>query len=108
MTESERPVPAATLAKRGSKPFPGESRAYREARTALLAEEIELRRRIQQVAAQRRALPPGPKPAKDYRFLDADGKELAAAHVKRSAERTPSLLLRPRCVVQHRLGKGDR
>ena len=79
MTESERPVPAATLAKRSSKPFPGESRAYREARTALLAEEIELRRRIQQVAAQRRALPPGPKPAKDYRFLDADGKELGLA-----------------------------
>ena len=47
----------------------GESAGYREARTALLAEEIELRRQIQRVAQQRRSLPPGPV-AKDYRFLD--------------------------------------
>lgn len=70
--------PASALARRGSKPFPNESDAYREARTALLADEIELRRQIQRVAAKRRALPPGPK-AKDHRFLDADGKELGLA-----------------------------
>ena len=52
-----------------------ESADYRQARTALLAEEIELRRRIQQVAGQRRALPPGPV-AKGYRFLDEQGNEL--------------------------------
>jgi predicted dithiol-disulfide oxidoreductase (DUF899 family) len=53
----------------------GESAEYRKARTALLAEEIELRRRIQRVAGQRRALPPGPV-AKNYRFLDEQGNEL--------------------------------
>jgi predicted dithiol-disulfide oxidoreductase (DUF899 family) len=71
-------VPAAELAQKGSKPFPGESTEYREARKALLAEEIELRRQIQRVAANRRLLPPGPK-AKDYRFLNAEGKELGLA-----------------------------
>ena len=53
----------------------GESADYRKARTALLAEEIELRRRIQRVAEQRRALPPGPV-AKDYRFLDEQGNDI--------------------------------
>jgi predicted dithiol-disulfide oxidoreductase (DUF899 family) len=53
----------------------GESAEYRAARTALLAEEIALRRQIQRVAEQRRALPPGPV-AKDYRFLDEQGREL--------------------------------
>ncbi|MEA3012699.1 MAG: hypothetical protein QOD42_1244 [Sphingomonadales bacterium] len=53
----------------------GESAEYRQARTALLAEEIELRRRIQRVAAQRRSLPPGPV-AKDYRFRDEQGNEI--------------------------------
>jgi predicted dithiol-disulfide oxidoreductase (DUF899 family) len=53
----------------------GESSAFREARTALLAEEIELRRQIQRVAEHRRALPPGPV-AKDYRFLDEKGREV--------------------------------
>src|SRR5205085_9986798 len=53
----------------------GESADYRAARTALLAEEIELRRQIQRVAEQRRALPSGPV-AKEYRFLDEQGNEL--------------------------------
>ena len=39
--------------------FPGESAEYRAARNALLAEEMELRRQIERVAAQRRALPAG-------------------------------------------------
>lgn len=56
----------------------GESEEYRRARTDLLAEEIELRRQVQRVAEQRRALPPGPV-AKDYRFLDAQGNELGLA-----------------------------
>jgi len=55
--------------------WPGESADYRAARTALLTEEIELRRQIQRVAEQRRALPPGPA-AKDYRFLDEQGNEI--------------------------------
>ena len=52
-----------------------ESADYRQARTTLLAEEIELRRQIQRVAEHRRALPAGPV-AKDYRFLDEQGNEL--------------------------------
>jgi hypothetical protein len=41
---------------------------YRVARRALLAEEIEFRRHMARVAAQRRGLPPGPITANDYRF----------------------------------------
>lgn len=66
--------PATEMARRGSLPFPNESGEYREARTKLLAAEIELRRHIQRVAQMRRALPPGPE-AKDYRFINAIGKE---------------------------------
>src|SRR5437868_12737441 len=66
--------PASEMARRGSRPFPNESNEYRDARTKLLAEEIELRRHIQRVARMRRELPPGGE-AKDYRFLDAGGNE---------------------------------
>jgi Bacterial protein of unknown function (DUF899) len=52
-------VPAAQLARRSPVRFPNESVEYRAARTALLAEEIELRRHLERVPAQRRALPPG-------------------------------------------------
>lgn len=69
-------VPAAQLAAEGRTPFPGESAAYREARRALLAQEIEFRRHMTRVAEQRRALPDGPVIAKDYRFKDADGAEV--------------------------------
>ncbi|HEY3800098.1 MAG TPA: DUF899 family protein, partial [Caulobacteraceae bacterium] len=40
-----------------------------------LAEEIELRRHIEQVAAMRRALPPGGVAVGDYRFVGEDGRE---------------------------------
>ena len=49
---------AAELAQNSPVRFPNESAAYRRARTALLAEEIMLRRQIEHVAEQRRALPP--------------------------------------------------
>ena len=75
MTDTQPLAPAAELAAKGSKPFPNESAEYRQARERLLAEEIELRRHIQRVAALRRALPPGGE-ANDYRFLDQDGNEL--------------------------------
>jgi len=65
-----------TLAQQGKTPFPGESEAYRKAREALLAEEIELRRHLTRVTEQRRALPPGPVIEKNYRFKDANGREL--------------------------------
>lgn len=69
-------TPADTLATARSPRVPHESAAYAEARQALLAEEIELRRHLDRVAAQRRALPPGPVIEKDYRFLDAAGAEI--------------------------------
>ena len=53
--------------------MPNESPEYRAARTALLAEEIELRRHIERVAAERRALPPGGPVVGDYRFEGENG-----------------------------------
>jgi len=46
--------------------FPGESAQYRTARDRLLAQEVELRRATEAVAAARRALPPGGVVAEDY------------------------------------------
>jgi predicted dithiol-disulfide oxidoreductase (DUF899 family) len=53
--------------------FPGESGEYRRERNRLLEAEIELRRAIERVAAQRRALPPGGDVPEDYRFEAAVG-----------------------------------
>ncbi len=75
MTETQTLRPAIDMAAAHGARWPNESDDYRAARNALLAEEIELRRQIQRVAAQRRALPPGGEVTADYRFLDADGKE---------------------------------
>jgi predicted dithiol-disulfide oxidoreductase (DUF899 family) len=51
--------------------FPGESADYRAARDQLLAQEIELRRATEAVAAARRALPPGGVVPEDYVFQGA-------------------------------------
>jgi len=48
--------------------MPGESAEYRVARNLLLDEEIALRRQLERVAAQRRALPPGGVVTVDYAF----------------------------------------
>jgi predicted dithiol-disulfide oxidoreductase (DUF899 family) len=53
--------------------YPGESAAYRAARERLLAREIELRRSMEEVAAERRALPPGGIVVEDYELQSADG-----------------------------------
>lgn len=66
--------PAAELAKAHGTHYPNESEAYRRARTALLAEEIDLRRRIERVAEMRRALPPGGAVQKDYSFHGESGQ----------------------------------
>ncbi len=66
-------VPAAKLATRNGRHFPNESVEYRRARDALLAAEIELRRQIERVAEQRRALPPGGEVTGDYRFVGEAG-----------------------------------
>ena len=57
--KTETLTPAAKLAAENPVRIPNESAEYRAARTALLVEEIELRRQVERVAAQRRALPPG-------------------------------------------------
>jgi predicted dithiol-disulfide oxidoreductase (DUF899 family) len=69
----ENLVPAAELAHRSAVRFPHESAEYRAARTALLKEEIDLRRHLERVAAQRRALPPGGEVKGDYRFEGEGG-----------------------------------
>jgi predicted dithiol-disulfide oxidoreductase (DUF899 family) len=66
--------PAKELAARNRTHFPNETEEYRKARTALLAEEIELRRHIERVAEQRRRLPPGGAVTKDYRFVGENGQ----------------------------------
>ncbi len=48
--------------------FPGESQRYRQARNDLLRAEIELRSRIEKVAALRRRLPLGGALTQDYTF----------------------------------------
>ena len=69
---------AVELAASASRPYPNDSAEYRQARTALLAEEIELRRHIERVAAQRRALPLGGEPPA-YAFRDENGKTVHLA-----------------------------
>jgi predicted dithiol-disulfide oxidoreductase (DUF899 family) len=54
--------------------FPGESESYRAARDKLLDAEIELRRWIESVAAQRRELPVGGVIPEDYTFEEIVGK----------------------------------
>jgi predicted dithiol-disulfide oxidoreductase (DUF899 family) len=51
--------------------FPGESTKYRKARDRLLAQEIELRRTTEAVAAARRRLPSGGVVPEDYAFQGA-------------------------------------
>ncbi|MGI4755916.1 MAG: DUF899 family protein [Janthinobacterium lividum] len=76
--ESSALTPASELAAKNPVRVRNESAEYRAARTALLAEEIELRRHIEQVAAQRRALPPGGEVLGDYIFMgEADPATLA-------------------------------
>lgn len=71
---------APALASR-RRPFPGEDDDYAKARKSLLAEEIDLRRKMTRIAEQRRALPPGPLITADYRFRDADGANLSLAEL---------------------------
>ena len=75
MSDTAKLAAATELAAKGAASLPNESDAYRRARTALLAEEIELRRHIERVAAQRRALPPGGVVPEGYRFDGEKGTE---------------------------------
>jgi len=73
LTESQTLTPAQQLAAANQAQYPNESAQYRTARNALLAEEIELRRHIERVAAQRRALPPGGEIAQDFQLVSEAG-----------------------------------
>ncbi len=66
-------TPATELAAKNKAHFPNESPAYREARNQLLAEEIELRRHIERVSEQRRALPLGGPIPQDYAVIGPSG-----------------------------------
>jgi predicted dithiol-disulfide oxidoreductase (DUF899 family) len=72
-SKTETLIPADQLARDNPIRLPNESVDYRAARQALLAEEFELRRKIERVAAMRRALPPGGPVTGDYRFDTEDG-----------------------------------
>ena len=69
MSNSQPLVPAGQLATTNQAHYPNESEEYRTERNALVREEIELRRQIERVASQRRALPPGGKIAKDFELV---------------------------------------
>ena len=73
MADQPTLTPAAELAAKNKYRMPSESAEYRRARNALLAEEIELRRHIERVAEQRRALPPGGEVKKSYKFQSERG-----------------------------------
>src|SRR6202521_4149971 len=64
--------------------FPGESDEYRRARDELLKAEIDLRREIEAVAAQRRELPLGGVVPRDYTFEEWDSGKNAARPVRLS------------------------
>ncbi len=66
-------VPTSELVAKNAAHFPNESPEYRLARNALLADEIDLRRQLWQVAESRRALPPGGVLNQDYQFQGQDG-----------------------------------
>jgi predicted dithiol-disulfide oxidoreductase (DUF899 family) len=69
--------------------FPGESAEYRRERNRLLEAEADLRRSVERVAAQRRALPPGGAVADDYRFEEAEsGAEVRFSELFRPGKDT--------------------
>jgi predicted dithiol-disulfide oxidoreductase (DUF899 family) len=76
MADTETHTPARQMAASNKAHFPNESPEYRAARNAHLAEEIELRRHLERVAAQRRALPPGGEIPQDFAFASETGPVL--------------------------------
>src|SRR6266702_21797 len=76
MADSITLTPTSELAAKNKSHFPNESSEYRQARNALLAEEIELRRHIERVAALRRALTSGGTVPEDYTLESEKGTVL--------------------------------
>lgn len=73
MSDAPVLIPSQQLADKNKARFPNERAEYRSARNALLAEEIELRRHIERVASQRRALPMGGEIPQDFELFSKDG-----------------------------------
>jgi len=73
MSHSRTPALAEDLAATNLTHFPNESAQYRTARNALLVEEIKLRRHIERVAAERRALPLGGEIQRDFELISESG-----------------------------------
>jgi predicted dithiol-disulfide oxidoreductase (DUF899 family) len=73
MSDTHTLRPARQLAETNRAHFPNESAEYRAARNALLVEEIELRRHIERVASQRRALPAGGEIPRDFELVSETG-----------------------------------
>ena len=63
--------------------FPNESLEYRAAREALLTREVALRRQMEAVASELRALPPGGAVPENYLF-EASGTDAGATEVRLS------------------------
>jgi len=73
MPDTQTLVPAQELAAPNKAHYPNESAHYRVARNELLVEEIELRRQLERVASQRRALPPGGEIPQDFQLASETG-----------------------------------
>lgn len=73
MLDTEVLRPASELAATNATRHPNESPEYRAARNRLLIEEIELRRQLERVASQRRALPAGGEVPQDFQFASESG-----------------------------------
>jgi predicted dithiol-disulfide oxidoreductase (DUF899 family) len=73
MPDTQTLISAQELAATNKAHHPNESAEYRVARNKLLVEEIELRRHLERVASQRRALPPGGEIAQDFQLVSEAG-----------------------------------
>src|ERR1700733_5214139 len=73
MHDTQKLVPAQDLAATNKAHYPNESAEYRAARNELLVKEIELRRQLERVAAQRRALPAGGEIPQDFELVSDSG-----------------------------------
>jgi len=72
MHDMQELVPALDLAATNKAHYPNESVEYRAARNALIVEEIELRRHLERVASQRRAMPSGGEIPQDFLLVLVD------------------------------------
>ena len=73
MDGTQKLASAQDLAATNKAHYPNESAGYRAARNQLIAEEIELRRHLERVASQRRALPAGGEIPQDFLLASESG-----------------------------------